>query len=99
MPDREWLYDPALMRLEATLRPYVWRRMTVAAVAHRLVEALDVDAGAVDEHGVWMVQRALGRCRWRQLTLAALAHEAAAALHTWELSRRRLDAELAQLLA
>ena len=92
------LDDGSRQRLHATLRPYAWRRMTVGAVAHRLVEALDGDANAVDEHRVWMVQRALSHCGWRELALAGLARQAAAALHTWDVSRRRLDAELARLL-
>jgi len=91
--------DGSMRRIEATLRPYAWRRMTVGAVAHRLVEALDGDAAEVDEHRVWMVQRALSHCGWRELTLAGLVRQARAALHTWDLSRRRLDAELARLLS
>src|SRR3954452_6332370 len=95
---REEPLDPAgRARLHASL-PHGWRRMTVHAVALRVVEALDGDAVDPDDGRVWMVGRGLSACRWRSLTVAGLARQAAEALETWEDSRRRLDVELASLL-
>ena len=70
----------------------------VAAVAVRLVEAIDGDGLAIDENRVWTVAQALSACRWRGLTVAGVARQAAAALEAWHVSRRRLEIELAWLL-
>jgi hypothetical protein len=72
--------------------------MRAPVVARRLVEEIDGDSGATDDDRVWMVERALSACRWRGLTVVGLVRQAAAALETWEVSRRRLDIELAWLL-
>ena len=92
------LDDARVARVEAALCPYVWRRMSVGAVAVRLVEAIDGDGLAIDENRVWMVAQALSACRWRGLTVAGVARQAAAALETWHVSRPRLEIELAWLL-
>jgi hypothetical protein len=87
-----------LARVDAVLRPYAWKRMTVHAVARRLVEEIDGNAAATDDGRVWIVERALSGCRWRGLTVAGVARQAAAALESWDASLRRIDLELARLL-
>jgi hypothetical protein len=91
--------DPVRMAcIEAALRPYAWRRMSVRAVARRLVEAIDGEVVSIDDDRVWMVERALSACRWRGLTVVGVARQAAAALESWHVSRQRLEIELAWLL-
>ena len=92
------LNDARMARVEAALAPCAWRRMTVRAIAFRLVAALDGEVLATDDGRVWMVQRTLSACRWRGLTLAGVARQAAAALETWHASQRQLELELAWLL-
>src|SRR5438105_1266484 len=94
----EWLGDARMAGVEAALAPYGWRRMTVRAVAQRLVEAIDGDAVIPDDGRVWMVERALSSCRWRALTLAGVAQQAAGALDTWHASWQRLELELSRVL-
>jgi len=94
----DWLDDARLAGVDAALAPYGWRRMTVRAVAHRLVAAIDGDAVIADDGRVWMVERALSSCRWRDLTLAGVAQQAAAALETWHASWQRLELELSRVL-
>ena len=98
MPPRARLDSAQLARTEAALQPYAWKRMTVRAVAFRLVEAIEGDVVAVEDCRVWMVERALLACRWRGLTVAGMACQAAAALESWHASCRRLEIELAWLL-
>jgi hypothetical protein len=92
------LDDAQVRRIEAALRPHAWQRMSLRAVALRLVEEIDGGRPAADDDRVWMVERSLSGCRWRGLTVAGLARQAAAALATWQASRRRLELELASLL-
>ena len=98
MFEHEWLDDARMAAVEAALAPYQWRRMTLRAVAHRLVAAVDGDAVITDDGRVWMVERALSSCRWRALTLAGVAQQAAGALETWHASWQRLELELSRLL-
>ena len=99
MFQHEWLDDARMAGAEAALRPCRWRRMTSRAVALRLVEAIEGDAVAMDDGRVWMVERALSACRWRGLTVEGVARQAAVALDDWHASWRRLEIELAWLLA
>jgi hypothetical protein len=92
------LDDARMARVAAALATYAWRRMSVRAVAVRLVAENDGEVVALDDGRVWMVKRALLACRWRGLTVAGVARQAAAALGTWHASHRRLDLELAWLL-
>jgi hypothetical protein len=98
MLHRVSLKDAWIARVEAALAPYAWRRMTVQAVAVRLVAELDGDVLGADDGRVWMVQRTLSACRWRGLTLVGVARQAAAALESWNASHRQLELELAWLL-
>ena len=91
MPPQERLDSAQMARVEAALGPYAWKRMTVRAVAFRLVEAIEGGGVAVDDGRVWIVERALSACRWRGLTVAGAARQAAAALESWHASCRRLD--------
>ena len=100
--DGESFDDARIARIEAALCPYPWKRMTLPAVAGNIVAALAREAwdeAEADDHLLWMVERALGECRWRSLTAAGVARQALRALDSWEASVRRLDFELAQLLA
>ena len=72
--------------------------MAERAGAYRLVEAIEGGGIAVDDDGIWIVQRALSACRWRGLTVAGAARQASAALESWHTSCRRLDIELAWLI-
>ena len=100
MLPRVSLNDARIARVEAALAPYAWRRMTVQAVALRLVAELDGEIPGTDDGRVWMVQRMQmpSACRWRGLTPAGVARQAAAALETWHASQRQLELELAWLL-
>jgi hypothetical protein len=94
--------DERIARIEAALCPYPWKRMTRPAVARTIVAALPREAwdeAVPDEHVLWMVERSLAECRWRSLTAAGVARQALRALDSWEASLRRLDVELARLLA
>jgi hypothetical protein len=93
------LGDARIASVHAALQPHAWRRMSVRAVALRLVAALDGEVDAVEDHRVLMVELALSSCRWRALTIKGVAAQAAGALETWNASRWRLDMELARLLA
>jgi hypothetical protein len=98
MGQHERLDDARMACIEAAFRRFAWRRMSVRAVAFRLVADIDGDVAAVDDDRVWMVERALAACRWRGLTLVGVAGQAAAALEIWHASCRLLDLELARLL-
>ena len=98
MPRQAGFDSAQLARIEATLAPYAWKRMTVRAVAFRLVEAIENGEVAADDGQVWIVERALSACRWRGLTVSGIARQAAAALERWHTSCRRLEIELAWLL-
>jgi hypothetical protein len=94
--------DARIARIEAALCPYPWKRMTLAAVARNIVAALAPEAwdeAGPDDHLLWIVERSLAECRWRSLTAAGVARQALRALDSWEASVRRLDVELARLLA
>jgi len=90
--------DARMASVEAALATCARRRMSVRAVAVRLVAELDGEVVALDDGRVWMVKQALLACRWRALTVASVARQAAAALETWHASHRRLELELAWLL-
>jgi hypothetical protein len=94
----ERLDDAQMARIESALCSCAWRRMTVRAVASRLVEAIDGAGAASDDNRVWMVERALSVCHWRGLTIAGVACQAAVALDAWQTSCQRLELELAWLL-
>ena len=98
MPPQARLDSAQLARIEAALQPCAWKRVTVRAVALRLVEAIEDGEVVVDDGQVWIVERALSACRWRGLTVAGVARQAAAALESWHTSCRRLEIELAWLL-
>ena len=70
MPPQARLDSAQIARMEAALQPYAWKRMTVRAVAFRLVEAIENCEVAVDDGRVWIVERVLSACRWRGLTVA-----------------------------
>jgi hypothetical protein len=94
--------DARITRIEAALCPHPWKRMTLPAVARNIVAALAREAwdeAGPDDHVLWIVERALAECRWRSLTAAGVARQALRALDSWEASVRRLDVELARLLA
>ena len=98
MPPQARLDGAQMARIEAALQPCAWKRMTVRAVALRLVEAIEHGEVAVDDGRVWIVERSLSACRWRGLTVAGVACQAGAALERWHASCRRLEIELAWLL-
>jgi hypothetical protein len=98
MLQHQRLDEARMARIESALCPYAWRRMTVRAVASRLVEAIHGTGTAGDENRVWMVERALSGCHWRGLTIAGVACQAAVALDAWQTSCQRLEIELAWLL-
>ena len=94
--------DARIARIEAALRACPWKRMTLPAVARNIAAALARgawDEPGPDDHVLWIVERALAECRWRSLTAAGVARQALGALDSWEASVRRLDVELARLLA
>lgn len=93
-----WQDDSQTARIEAAFRSYAWRRMTVRAVALRLVEELVGEAVAADDDRVWVVERALTACHWRGLTVPGLVGQAVIALQSWHASCRWLELELAWLL-
>src|SRR5947209_14962125 len=59
MLQHERLDKARMARIESALCPCAWRRMTVRAVASRLVEVIDGPGAAGEDNRVWMVERAL----------------------------------------
>jgi hypothetical protein len=99
MAQHQQLDEVRMRRIEAALGPYTWTRRSVRAVAQRLVEEIAGDVADPDDVRVWVVEQALSVCRWRSLTVAGLARQAEVALEMWHVSCRRLELELAWLLA
>jgi len=93
-----WHDETQAARIEAAFHSYAWRRMTVRAVALRLVEELVGEAVAADDGRLWAVERALTACHWRGLTVPGLVGQAVIALDSWHASCRWLEIQLSLLL-